>query len=69
MGCKQCGECCKWMAVSTSLPKALDLQWITLRGGFVKNGVVFLPCRCTALDKDNKCKVYDQRPHICRDTT
>jgi Fe-S-cluster containining protein len=67
MTCKKCGECCKWVGISTSLPKALDLTWINLHGGYVKNGVVFLPLRCTALGDDNECTQYESRPKICRD--
>ena len=42
-----------------------DVQrWVELHGEATDMGVYF-ECRCSAL-KNGKCKIYDDRPDVCR---
>jgi Fe-S-cluster containining protein len=66
MGCKQCGECCKYLLV-TLKSVDFDRKWVKGRGGFVKGDYAFLPCRCRWLTGRNRCEVHSKgKPIFCQ---
>lgn len=66
MGCKKCGECCKWVYVG--LTDKADLSLLdTLRGiEYVGDRILRIPVTCSMLDiETNLCKDYEHRPEQC----
>ena len=78
--CDGCdSRCCRYFTVPLGAPEDWDdfdaMRWYLLHegvsiyvdaeGDWLLN--VSSPCR--ALDENGLCKVYDSRPHICRDHT
>ena len=62
------GACCESMLFA--YPSGLPLmdEFYAVRGtGHADLGVVELETRCPKLSKCGECKVYDQRPRVCRD--
>ena len=75
--CSKCGgKCCKYVAVQLDKPKTKSdhehIKWYLLHKNvnvFVdhdKNWFVEFKTPCLALTLNNKCKVYETRPDICR---
>ncbi len=75
--CAHCyGKCCRYFALPIDKPTTYEefdfVRWYLLHESasvFVENGDWFLlihtPCR--ELGPDNRCKIYDHRPQICRE--
>lgn len=78
MTCKECGgECCKKLAFNVQ-PRLTkhdfeDLKWYLYHEGVIVyidnegDWMVQVPIKCTKLDKNNRCTIYDKRPPICRE--
>jgi Fe-S-cluster containining protein len=75
--CKECGgECCKKLAFQIEAPKNPvdygDIKWYLYHKDvivYIDNSgdwMVQVPIKCTKLDKNNRCTIYDERPPICR---
>ena len=75
--CDKCGgRCCKYVAVQLEKPRAKSdhehIKWYLLHKNvnvFVdhdKNWFVEFRTPCLAQKLNNKCKVYELRPDICR---
>lgn len=74
--CIRCGDCCKSVGIWYS--KDLDnvlidiLEWHLYHGGTIIYGKesrmwgVEYPSRCRHLSEDNKCMIFETRPHVCR---
>ena len=66
--CKQCGKCCRTFVTS----EAYDLETLRLKTGYLGQvkykeeiyHIFDLPC--IYLGRDNKCKIYDERPEACK---
>ena len=76
--CDKCGgRCCKYVAVQLDKPKSKSAQehikWYLLHKNvnvFVdhyKNWFVEFRTPCLAQKLNNKCKIYESRPDICKD--
>jgi len=76
--CLYCGgKCCKSIAIQIDTPKSADdyedLKWYLYHKGLSvyfdsdKEWLVEIPITCRHLDKKGKCKIYSNRPPICRD--
>jgi len=78
--CSTCkGNCCRYVVIEIDKPKKLKdfeyIKWYVCH----KNVNVFVEedglwnlefiTPCEYLDKNNRCKIYDKRPQICRDFT
>jgi Fe-S-cluster containining protein len=74
--CLECGRCCTYVAVGINAPRtagyAADVLWYlyhdkvyVYRAGDGEWSVHF-ETRCRHLAPDLKCRIYEQRPHICR---
>jgi len=74
--CEQCGGCCRHIAVQIDEPEDeddyADIMWYLLHDNvnvFIDEEddwyIEFLT-RCSALNDDNSCGVYETRPPICR---
>jgi len=76
--CNECdGKCCKYVATELDEPKTKrdfdDLKWFLCH----KNVLVYIDNEdewivefqtiCKYLDEHNKCKIYEERPKICRE--
>lgn len=55
MSCKKCGLCCKNMYLYDKIMISLHTKSFM----FSKD--------CKFLNKDNTCKIYNNRPKLCRD--
>lgn len=64
MGCKKCGECCRWITLHGSWFDN-DLRWLEDRGGIMHQGVAFFNVPCRHLKEDGTCGTYDNRPPYC----
>jgi Fe-S-cluster containining protein len=53
--CSGCGACCKRIGLQKDKFKELNFPYAVNEKGW-----------CEMLDENNKCKVYDNRPEICR---
>lgn len=69
MNCKACaGACCESFAIPIAdlkPPNADAMNWIQLHGS-TRDGYLQLECRCTALQSDGLCGIYEERPLVCR---
>lgn len=72
--CSQCGECCRWFVLcDAKLLTAAGLSLLKGRGGKIEQGFALIPSECPNLELDVfdcskfKCKIYDQRPVLCKD--
>lgn len=70
--CEGCGKCCCGLRVrvrpADPVPPYLTRFAPTWPGSRV--GVYFMQQqkgRCVALDENNRCSIYENRPQICRD--
>jgi len=76
--CKYCnGKCCRYVTTELETPKTErdfeDIKWFVAH----KNVEVFIEkdgqwyiefiTPCKNLGHDNLCKIYETRPHICRE--
>lgn len=73
--CDGCDGCCKHIAIEIDKPTCKTdydaIIWYLLHEGvevFVEDGDWFVEVktRCKALGDDKLCKIYKERPHICR---
>lgn len=77
VGCLTCGLCCTYIAVAIDGPRnakaASEILWHLYHDGvsIYRDGdnewMVQFESRCRHLADDNKCGIYDKRPHICRE--
>jgi Fe-S-cluster containining protein len=75
--CLTCGLCCTYIAVGIDGPNnakaATEILWHLYHHGvsIYRDGdnewMVQFESRCRHLRDDNKCAIYDKRPHICRE--
>jgi len=75
--CEECdGKCCKYVVIEIDTPETKkdmeDIKWLVCHknvGVFVDEDdewyLEFLT-PCEFLDENNKCKIYERRPKICR---
>jgi len=74
--CTECGKCCTYVGVGINAPSrpryATDILWYLYHEGvyvYVDGAgewSVHFEARCKNLDDDRRCRVYADRPHICR---
>jgi Fe-S-cluster containining protein len=77
VGCLTCGLCCTYIAVAIDGPRsakaASEILWHLYHDGvsIYRDGdnewMVQFESRCRHLLDDNKCAIYERRPHICRE--
>jgi hypothetical protein len=74
--CEECSDCCTYLAIEVDKPTCKkdysDFMWYL----YHKDISIFIDhdnswnleirTICESLDKNGKCKVYDERPVICR---
>lgn len=75
--CNYCsGKCCRYFALPIDKPTNYEefdyVRWYLLHENatvFVEDGSWFLLVHtvCKALDENNRCKIYDKRPLVCRE--
>ncbi len=77
INCKECKyKCCEEIAVQISTPKSADdfkdIKWYLYHPGISieidKDDIwwVKFNSRCGKLDKTGNCKIYPERPPVCR---
>jgi Fe-S-cluster containining protein len=76
VACLDCGKCCTYVAVGINAPRnpgyATDVLWYLYHENVYvyRDGdgewSVHLEARCRNLAHDLKCRIYEERPHICR---
>ncbi|HEY6877636.1 MAG TPA: YkgJ family cysteine cluster protein [Polyangiales bacterium] len=74
--CLKCGLCCSYIAVAIDAPDsvkaATEILWhlyhdyVSVYRDSDDEWMVQFETRCRHLASDNKCKIYETRPHICR---
>ena len=77
VACLTCGLCCTYIAVGIDGPRnakaASEILWHLYHEGvsIYRDGddewMVQFESRCRHLLEDNKCGIYEKRPHICRE--
>lgn len=75
--CLSCGLCCTYIAVDidppTTVKRATQILWYLYHGQVSvywdneDDWMLQFETRCRNLQPDNKCAVYETRPHICRE--
>jgi len=75
--CLTCGLCCTYIAMEvngpTTVKRASELLWhlyherVSLYRDSDDEWFVQFETRCQHLQPDNKCGIYEQRPHVCRE--
>jgi len=73
MGCNKCGRCCQEFSYELNgdelwvkkFVKFLETMRLHSLLGIVKKVKIIL--RCTHLDENNLCKIYEKRPKRCRE--
>lgn len=76
VGCLSCALCCSYIAVAIDGPDtvkaATEILWhlyhdyVTVYRDSEDEWMVQFESRCRHLQDDNKCAIYETRPHICR---
>lgn len=74
--CRKCGaKCCRYFCFEIDTPESFDeyddIRWFLLHENIsvhIDKGdwYISIANRCEALDEDNRCRVYEDRPLICR---
>lgn len=74
--CTECGKCCTYVGVEIDAPDrakdASDILWYLYHPNVYiyvdgnEDWSVHFESRCDNLGDDLLCRVYEQRPHICR---
>lgn len=72
--CDGCSKCCEYVTVAMPAPKNKydldEVRWWLLHGVYVfiddDGWNVWVPNKCHELDSKGMCKIYDNRPLICR---
>ncbi len=74
--CTDCGRCCTYVAIEIDPPtrprNATDILWYLYHPGISvyvdgnNEWCIQFESRCENLGEDLLCKVYRERPHICR---
>lgn len=74
--CTECGKCCTYVGVGINAPStrrhATDVLWYLYHEGVSVyrdddgEWSVHFETRCRHLDDDLLCRIYTERPHICR---
>lgn len=77
VGCLTCALCCSYIAVEidgpSSVKSATEILWhlyhhqVSVYRDNDDDWVVQFETRCRHLLDDNKCGIYETRPHICRE--
>ncbi|MFT3925341.1 MAG: YkgJ family cysteine cluster protein [Myxococcales bacterium] len=77
VGCLTCALCCSYIAVEidgpSSVKSATEILWhlyhhqVSVYRDTDDEWVVQFETRCRHLLPDNKCGIYETRPHICRE--
>jgi Fe-S-cluster containining protein len=77
--CDYCtAKCCRYFAVAIKTPKKRAdfdvIRWYLLHDGatlFTEDGrwYVLVHAVCKHLAADNRCRIYETRPQVCRDYT
>ncbi len=78
VSCEECnGECCRYITVTLKDPKDKEswdeVKWMLLHKGVMiykdleGEWNVEVRTKCKFLDDDDKCKIYDKRPQVCKD--
>lgn len=68
--CQRCGKCCKVVLLEIPhLPSEDDQNLYMMRGIIRKDKTLAIPCKCMHLGDDNLCKIYKNRPNVCRKFT
>lgn len=75
--CQACdGKCCRYYALQIDEPKTPrdfdDIRWYLCHKDtrvFVEDGEWYLEVlnECRHLDENNRCRIYDRRPALCRE--
>jgi len=75
--CERClAICCKYITVEIDKPRTKrafdDIRWYLLHEGVTllidkDRWMVKFPTTCTALNEDNVCTIYENRPATCRE--
>ena len=76
--CAACGgRCCNYIAIGIDSPRSRvgleNIRWFLLHENVAvyishdKEWYVEFTAPCTALNKKNRCMVYERRPKVCRD--
>jgi len=76
IGCLTCALCCSYIAVAIdgpdSVKAATEILWhlyhdyVSVYRDSDDEWMVQFETRCRHLQEDNKCAIYETRPHICR---
>lgn len=74
--CLSCGICCTYVAAEVDGPSgvksATEILWylyhdrVSVYRDDDDEWLLQFEARCQHLQADNKCRIYEQRPHICR---
>jgi len=69
--CKQCGRCCRtftdWIMKPTEeMRKILEMRGIKVRDIDDMTSAVIVETKPCIYLKNNKCKIYNSRPELCR---
>jgi Fe-S-cluster containining protein len=74
--CTECGLCCTYVGIDinapTSLRRTTDILWYLYHEGVYVyvdgegEWSVHFEARCRNLGEDLLCRIYSERPHICR---
>lgn len=66
--CNKCGECCKYLTFTIKNVKRnpLLLDYYKKHGCRIEGEMIVVPSRCQHLDENNLCKIYPDRPSLCK---
>jgi Fe-S-cluster containining protein len=75
--CLACGLCCTYISLEingpTTVKRASEILWqlyherVSVYRDSDDEWYVQFETRCQHLQADNKCGIYEQRPHVCRE--
>lgn len=75
--CRLCGDCCTTVGIEIETPETHEdfdfIKWYIFHKGLTvyidRDGTwnVEIATKCNYLGPDKKCKIYDDRPAVCRE--
>lgn len=61
------GECCRYFVFNCELDEEMREYYNMHENVKAVGNQIFILNKCKNLGPDNKCKIYDKRPKICRE--
>lgn len=67
MPCLKCGDCCRQLIFMTYTLPPSYIEYYEKKGCRIVGSSLVIPYVCPHLSGDNLCKIYEDRPELCKE--